>query len=170
MTLHRARALQMHPLVPTMVRVMHPRRSWASLLLLVASCSTEGSTTVVVPDVPPARDAGGGRDVVIMDAGAMDAPDALSPACARNEDCDDGVACTVDTCADGACGHRPENTRCDDGRFCNGVERCAPELRGCAPGTAPRCDDGSRPCACIETAAPSRVWQCMTQCASSRPM
>ena len=142
MTLHRPRALQMRPLVPTMANVMHPRRSWASLLLLVASCSTEGSTTVMLPDVPPGRDAAGGRDVAALDAGAMDAPDALTPACARDADCDDGVACTVDTCAGGACGHRPENTRCDDGRFCNGVERCAPELRGCAPGAAPRCDDG----------------------------
>jgi streptogramin lyase len=79
-----------------------------------------------------------------MDVAALDAP---SGACARDQDCDDGVLCTVDTCAAGACAHRPDNARCDDGRFCNGAERCAPELRGCAPGPAPRCDDGD---ACTE--------------------
>ncbi|MFO0628090.1 MAG: MopE-related protein [Polyangiales bacterium] len=121
---------------------MFLRRSWASLLLLAASCSTEGPITVLMPDVPPARDAVSAPDVPAFDAGLMDAPDALTPACARDQDCDDGISCTVDTCADGVCGHRPENTRCDDGRFCNGPERCAPELRGCAAGAPPRCDDG----------------------------
>ncbi len=57
-------------------------------------------------------------------------------------DCDDGVACTDDTCDDasGVCAHAPVNARCDDGRFCNGVESCDATL-GCRLGTAPSCDD-----------------------------
>ena len=56
--------------------------------------------------------------------------------------CDDGVACTVDTCdltAD-ECLHGPVDEECDDGVFCNGEEVCNPS-EGCAPGTPPDCSD-----------------------------
>ncbi|MEZ4390699.1 MAG: MopE-related protein [Polyangiales bacterium] len=124
-------------------------RPWilASVTALAAACSTETPAVVPVVEASVVRDATVAFDVVAMDTSAPPAPDASSSTCARDQDCDDGIACTVDTCADGACAHRPENSRCDDGRFCNGPERCAPELRGCAPGEPPRCDDGD---ACTE--------------------
>ena len=49
-------------------------------------------------------------------------------------DCDDNVACTVDSCENDACVHLPIHTTCDDGQFCNGVEQCHPE-RDCIAGT-----------------------------------
>jgi hypothetical protein len=60
-----------------------------------------------------------------------------------NVDCDDGVECTIDTCdpATGACSNTPDDTYCDDGLFCNGVETCDP-LNDCQAGTSPDCDDG----------------------------
>ncbi len=58
-------------------------------------------------------------------------------------DCDDAVACTVDSCdeASDACFHSPADAACDDGQWCNGSETCD-LLRGCAAGSPPNCDDG----------------------------
>ena len=83
--------------------------------------------------------------------------------CLINEDCDDGIACTDDTCVlnlcqftpndancndDGVdcttatcdpvegCQNIPDDALCDDGEFCNGVETCDP-VEDCQPGTPP---------------------------------
>ncbi|MBN1512802.1 MAG: S8 family serine peptidase, partial [Phycisphaerae bacterium] len=58
-------------------------------------------------------------------------------------DCDDGVACTADSCNEDtdSCDNVPNDAACDDGAYCNGTETCDAEL-GCQPGTAPDCDDG----------------------------
>ncbi|MFH1110607.1 MAG: PKD domain-containing protein [Planctomycetota bacterium] len=58
-------------------------------------------------------------------------------------DCNDGVACTIDSCdeANDTCVHAPDNSLCDDGQYCNGVEVCD-SLAGCQLGPAPNCDDG----------------------------
>jgi len=58
-------------------------------------------------------------------------------------DCDDGVACTVDSCneATDACVYAPNDSLCDNGLFCDGVEVCNPVL-GCQAGTPVDCDDG----------------------------
>jgi len=57
--------------------------------------------------------------------------------------CDDGVACTIDTCdeATDTCGATVDHAACDDGLFCNGTEVCD-ALADCQAGTAPSCDDG----------------------------
>lgn len=85
--------------------------------------------------------------------------------CMSAADCDDSVACTIDSCgADRMCSHTPMDSLCmagevcntttgcfasmpcdtaadcDDGVFCNGPERCQPEF-GCMPGTPPACND-----------------------------
>ncbi|MDP3275475.1 MAG: hypothetical protein Q8Q09_09795 [Deltaproteobacteria bacterium] len=90
---------------------------------------------------------------------------AMAGRCTRNEDCDDRVACTADTCTvAGTCEHVPQNTQCTGGRicnatmgcimasacrsnaecddrvYCNGAETCNTEL-ACVAGTAVRCDD-----------------------------
>ncbi|MDO8631071.1 MAG: IPTL-CTERM sorting domain-containing protein, partial [Phycisphaerales bacterium] len=58
-------------------------------------------------------------------------------------DCDDGIACTTDSCneAKDLCIHSPNNGACSDGQFCNGPEICTPDV-GCQPGAPPDCDDG----------------------------
>jgi hypothetical protein len=57
--------------------------------------------------------------------------------------CNDNVACTIDSCDEGGdtCAHMPNNSACNDGLWCNGVETCHPTL-GCQPGTPPNCSDG----------------------------
>jgi hypothetical protein len=68
-------------------------------------------------------------------------------ACERTlKNCDDGVACTDDSCNEeaGGCENTPNDSLCDDGRFCNGVETCDPTLgdaRGCEAGPPP-CNEG----------------------------
>ncbi|MGD2108249.1 MAG: choice-of-anchor Q domain-containing protein [Phycisphaerae bacterium] len=67
-------------------------------------------------------------------------------------DCDDGVACTVDTCNEtsDSCEHVVDSSMCGDGLFCNGVEVCDPE-GGCRPGAPPcgfeLCDEAFDACA-----------------------
>jgi len=57
--------------------------------------------------------------------------------------CTDGVDCTTDTCNEvlDACGHVADNTFCDDGLFCTGVETCN-VLSDCQSGIPEDCDDG----------------------------
>ncbi len=57
-------------------------------------------------------------------------------------DCDDGIACTRDSCreTDQACVHEPDDSRCDNGVYCDGQETCD-ALAGCKPGIAIVCDD-----------------------------
>ncbi|MBX7194115.1 MAG: hypothetical protein K1X94_18825 [Sandaracinaceae bacterium] len=111
--------------------------------------------------------------------------------CTSSADCNDSVACTVDTCTPAAtCQNMPLDSLCDaaagerctssgcfapmtctteeecqDGNFCNGRERCLPEL-GCQPATmAPRCDDGM---ACtVDTCEPATG--CVYTCDSANP-
>jgi len=62
--------------------------------------------------------------------------------CARGTPlrCDDGVACTVDTCVPRmGCRNQPSDALCTDGRFCNGQETCT--ARGCRPGVPVGCPD-----------------------------
>lgn len=58
--------------------------------------------------------------------------------------CDDGIACTSDSCdeATSACVSTPLDTSCDDGIACNGTETCDPTL-DCQPGEPLVCDDGN---------------------------
>ncbi len=53
--------------------------------------------------------------------------------------CDDGVACTVDSCNEGtdSCDNTPDDGACDNGLFCDGAETCSATLG---------CQDGPDPC------------------------
>ncbi len=66
------------------------------------------------------------------------------PICSREGDprCNDGQDCTTERCdvARLRCVYEPRNAVCDDGRFCNGTERCEP-FRGCTVGARPTCND-----------------------------
>ena len=60
----------------------------------------------------------------------------------------DTVACTEDVCDETArgCVSKPNNARCDDGKFCNGFETCDP-VNGCQPPSGPpTCNDDGVAC------------------------
>lgn len=73
--------------------------------------------------------------------------------------CDDGLDCTVDTCDDefAECVHTADDSVCDDGSFCNGVELCD-AFEGCLAGESPCgagevCDDEADECYSASVAA-----------------
>lgn len=112
-------------------------------------------------------DGGGDDDAGRGDAGPDGAvPSDGGPVCPPS--CDDDVACTVDACEDGRCAHTADDgacadgercnpvlgcvpirctsdPECDDGVFCNGVERCDGDApgTGCVAGDPVVCDDGA---------------------------
>lgn len=114
---------------------MNPR--FARTAALALSLSACGARTGVHPldastDAPPPPDAN-------VDASTdAYAPDA-APDCRADADCDDGLACTDDRCVDGVCAHEGVDTRCEDGLFCNGHERCDVGVGCVSPGRL--CDD-----------------------------
>jgi hypothetical protein len=103
---------------------------------------------------PPARlvtffDAGGDApDEAASDARpdrlAGDASPYLGNPCVDDAQCDDGVACTYDSCdtALGRCLNVPDDSQCQDGLYCDGQEKCVPG-HGCEPGAVVSCDNGN---------------------------
>ncbi len=82
--------------------------------------------------------------------------DGAPPECTRQRDCDDGVECTLDTCQGGRCVFAPDDTRCEDGLFCNGPPRCS--ATGCVLASPVRCDDGV---SCTEDACDEELDACV---------
>ncbi len=72
------------------------------------------------------------------------------PGCLVPADCNDGIACTTDTCNAGICNNAPNNALCDNGLFCDGAETCSGSL-GCVNGTPPctgvACNESTNTCA-----------------------
>ncbi len=70
----------------------------------------------------------------------------VSGGCVVDQQCADGVVCTIDFCntTRGACDRLPDNALCDDGVFCNGAEFCS---------VSTGCENGPEPCldtVCLE--------------------
>lgn len=100
----------------------------------------------------------GTSDAGLPDAGAGDAGPLGSdagPDCSTI-DCDDGIPCTLDTCADAVCSHEGRDSECPTGAFCDtasgctGGEPCLADAEcpggpgGCFPTS--RCDTATRVC------------------------
>ncbi len=62
----------------------------------------------------------------------------LAIGCRYDEDCNDGLACTVDSCRNetGSCIHQPDDALCDNGLYCDGSETCDAH-EGCRDGVPP---------------------------------
>lgn len=65
-----------------------------------------------------------------------------SQPCAEDGDCDDGIDCTHDSCdtTRSRCVHTTDDSLCDDGIYCDGVETCSATL-GCQAGPVVTCTD-----------------------------
>ncbi|MBI4951935.1 MAG: putative metal-binding motif-containing protein [Myxococcales bacterium] len=91
---------------------------------------------------------GGGTAAAGGTAGAGGAVDPeLGGPCSVDAQCDDGVACTFDRCDHDfdRCRFAPDDSQCQNGGYCDGVERCALGL-GCQLGEPVTCTQGN---ACI---------------------
>ena len=74
---------------------------------------------------------------------------AYATTCTANSQCDDGVACTVDSCDAGTCVNTPEDAVCGDGILC--TDDICDQALGCtnAPVSCPQgeqCDPGTGQC------------------------
>lgn len=110
--------------------------------LLLPASVLSGVSLFVACDGPAMVDGGtdGGTMDASHDAGTMMFPDG-TVFCSTDEECDDGVACTRDSCAmAGYCRNLVDPASCDDGIFCNGVEQCDPRS-GCVVGLRETCND-----------------------------
>jgi hypothetical protein len=121
---------------------------WGALALL-CSCGTNKA-----PD-PFGLDAGLEADAPepTDDAAAVPVDGSFGSPCLDDDQCDDGVACTFDSCnaAVHRCQFIPDDSRCQDGVYCNGVEVCDPVI-GCKQGAVKDCSD-DRTCtidSCVE--------------------
>ncbi len=114
----------------------------------------EAERSTITPVVP---DSGG---TVIADAGEIDAGNAAEwgGPCLDDGECDDTIACTHDVCDPirGHCHFSPDDAACDDGIYCDGIERCLSGI-GCRPGDAVSCSDGT---ACTIDACVEATHQC----------
>lgn len=93
------------------------------------------------PDAPDGGGGGGTGGSTQGDAGPAD--DTLGGPCNDDSQCDDDIACTVDTCdaALSRCRHSPDDASCQNGLYCDGVERCNGKI-GCLAGAPVACSDG----------------------------
>jgi hypothetical protein len=90
---------------------------------------------------------------VPAEAGADGSDPTIGGPCIDDAQCDDKIDCTFDACDPTLkrCRNTPDDSRCDDGIYCNGRERCVP-AHGCEPGPVVTCEDGD-PCTidrCVE--------------------
>jgi hypothetical protein len=104
-------------------------------LLWLAACGGGGTT--------PIGDTADGDEDGTADGDDAEARDEGGGACTSDEDCSDGIDCTLDACdvVLGICVHEPQDLVCDDGSPCTVGEVCDP-ASGCIPGTPRDCSDG----------------------------
>lgn len=104
---------------------MHPLRAAGALMLVAALVAACGARTALLMPEPDAltvldgaadsADGGDGFDASLVDG-----------SCVKDDDCNDGIACTVDTCNAEAPGCRstPDNSRCPVSQLCDPVLGC----------------------------------------------
>ena len=118
----------------------------AAGLALAAGC---GTTSAPNPFTNPDAGSGGsggsggtGGTSEPPDAGP-DADPTLGGPCLDDGQCNDMIACTFDTCDTtlGRCRFVPDDSKCQDGVYCNGMERCE-NNHGCVSGPPVTCDMG----------------------------
>ena len=145
-------------------------RQWLIASLMVVGCAEqldrheyqqksgaidfkEEDISVEVPDTAPdtspdtsydAEDTLCGQSCDDGDACTYDSCEPLTGQCKHvPKTCDDAVFCTLDSCnpADGSCAYAPDDLLCLDGDVCDGQEMCDASV-GCVDGTPITCDDG----------------------------
>ncbi len=119
------------------------------------SASAPTPTTVFARDAEAPPTASDDSPVALSDAGPQTDPAVAPTAPVCDEDCSDGVPCTIDECTFGGCSNTPDHEVCDDGEYCDLDRGCVFGDGICAtdddcssptPCLAVRCDEASRLC------------------------
>lgn len=116
----------------------------ALVLLFVTACGPSTAPSPFGVDAGPDGSDDGGVDPdggLSEDGGPIDST--LGGPCNDDFQCDDTIACTIDTCdiALARCRHSPDDATCQNGIHCDGIERCDVKL-GCRIGIPVACSDG----------------------------
>jgi Putative metal-binding motif len=126
----------------------------AALALAVACGTRNVPERVMLYDPDASTSDGATTDVVDSGDAGDDASPYLGGPCVDDAQCDDGIACTYDSCdqAAGRCLNVPDSSQCQDGMYCNGQEQCVPG-HGCEPGPVVACDNGNtcETATCVES-------------------
>ncbi|MEZ4297713.1 MAG: MopE-related protein [Polyangiaceae bacterium] len=115
-------------------------------VLPISSMVTSCVPNTVNPYPPDAgTDAEGGSGGLGGDGGSGGTPTGdptIGGPCDTDDDCDDGIACTLDACdlTIDKCRFTPDDSVCSNGKYCDGNERCDNKL-GCTFGEPVGCDD-----------------------------
>jgi hypothetical protein len=109
-----------------------------ALCLGLAGCSSAPANSPFVVDAGPSDAT---PDAPLVDA-TDDAGFPLGGPCLEDRQCNDGIECTFDSCnlALRRCQNVPDDARCQNGLFCDGVEACDPSF-GCRRGQITTCGD-----------------------------
>lgn len=111
------------------------------------SCDTENNVCVFETDNSVCSDGNACNGAELCDPDNQNA-DANGCVDAEPLNCNDGYACTTDSCnTELGCINTPNNAYCSDNAFCTGEETCNPsdenaDNDGCVAGTLVNCDDG----------------------------
>lgn len=131
---------------------MGPRNMMANIVGALFLLGTAALTACGSEPASPFDGAGGASVSIVAstatgggEGGDGDGPDddpTLGGPCTQTAQCDDGADCTTDTCDAvlARCRFTPDQTRCDDGIYCNGAELCTPRI-GCETATPIDCGD-----------------------------
>jgi hypothetical protein len=124
----------------------------AASIALAGGCGTTSAPNPFDMDAG-ADGSGGSGGGEPVDAQA-DVDETLGGPCLDDAQCNDNLDCTFDHCDQtvGRCRFVPDDSKCQNGIYCDGVERCDNKL-GCVAGPPVSCDDGS-PCTidkCVES-------------------
>jgi hypothetical protein len=122
-----------------------------ALVAVLAAALAASLVPACGADAPPSPFSAGGGGASAASAGGGGASEGaggdagdptLGGPCVDAQQCDDGVACTFDTCdmTVGRCRFTPDDSQCDNGVYCDGIELCKNAF-GCVPGVPVTCDD-----------------------------
>src|SRR5882757_916476 len=105
----------------------------------IAGCSGGGTASPFAQDGGASIDAN--AEASARDGTVRDGP-ILGQTCLDDGQCDDGIDCTLDSCNHelGRCQFVLDDSRCQNGNFCDGIERCDGDL-GCRQGAIVDCSD-----------------------------
>ena len=134
------------PRAATLPVVSFRRHTGPSVLLvsvLMHGCADDPASPFIPEDAAvDSADPTDAHDAAPPDADDPDADPTLGKPCLDDPQCDDDIDCTLDKCDQAAlrCRNTPNDSACQDERFCDGLEVCDP-LLGCVEGEPITCSD-----------------------------
>jgi Putative metal-binding motif len=128
------------------VRRRAPQLCFAAVVTALAGAGVLASSchpSAENPFATTSATGGGGGGQGGAGGGSTVDPELGGP-CVDDSQCNDGIDCTFDSCDHviTRCRFKHDDSLCQNGIFCDGVERCDQKL-GCVPGEPKNCGDGN---------------------------